>query len=77
VSRRSTRCSAAARKRHDDLVIGQAGTGKSTMASLYATAALKRGESVALFLFEERMETFFRRSEGLGMALRQFTRTAS
>ncbi len=54
------------------LVIGQSGTGKSTMSSLYATAALKRGESVALFLFEERLETFFRRSEGLGMALRQF-----
>lgn len=56
------------------LVIGQAGTGKSTMASLYATAALERGESVALFLFEERIETFFRRSEGLGMNLRQFHR---
>ncbi|MBO0902993.1 ATPase domain-containing protein [Jiella sonneratiae] len=54
------------------LVIGQAGTGKSTMASLYATAALKRGEHVALFLFEERVETFFRRSEGLGMDLRGF-----
>jgi circadian clock protein KaiC len=54
------------------LVIGQAGTGKSTMASLYATAALTRGESVALFLFEERLETFFRRSEGLGMNLRDF-----
>ncbi len=54
------------------LIIGQSGTGKSTMASLYATAALKRGESVALFLFEERLETFFRRSEGLGMDLRQF-----
>lgn len=54
------------------LVIGQSGTGKSTMASLYATAALKRGESVALFLFEERLQTFFRRSEGLGMDLRQF-----
>lgn len=54
------------------LVIGQSGTGKSTMASLYATAALERGESVALFLFEERLETFFRRSEGLGMNLRPF-----
>lgn len=54
------------------LVIDQSGTGKSTMASLYATAALKRGESVALFLFEERLETFFRRSEGLGMDLRKF-----
>lgn len=56
------------------LVIGQSGTGKSTMSSLYATAALQRGESVALFLFEERLETFFRRSEGLGMDLRQFHR---
>lgn len=54
------------------LVIGQSGTGKSTMASLYSTAALERGESVALFLFEERLETFFRRSEGLGMNLRPF-----
>ncbi|KAB0265518.1 ATPase domain-containing protein [Microvirga brassicacearum] len=54
------------------LVIGQSGTGKSTMSSLYATAALQRGESVALFLFEERLETFFRRSEGLSMDLRQF-----
>ncbi|MBB4050401.1 circadian clock protein KaiC [Devosia subaequoris] len=53
------------------LVIGQSGTGKSTMSSLYATAALNRGESVALFLFEERLETFFRRSEGLGMNLRK------
>ncbi len=58
------------------LVIGQSGTGKSTMSSLYATAALQRGESVALFLFEERVETFFRRSEGLGMDLRQFHRMA-
>ncbi|SFC97320.1 ATPase domain-containing protein [Tropicimonas isoalkanivorans] len=54
------------------MVVGQAGTGKSTIASLYATAALARGESVALFLFEERIETFFRRSEGLGMDLRDY-----
>ncbi|MGR3757855.1 MAG: ATPase domain-containing protein [Tranquillimonas sp.] len=54
------------------MVVGQAGTGKSTMASLYAAAALERGEDVALFLFEERVETFFRRSEGLGMDLRQY-----
>ena len=54
------------------MVVGQAGTGKSTMASLYATAALERGEEVVLFLFEERVETFFRRSEGLGMDLRGY-----
>lgn len=52
------------------LVMGQAGTGKSTVAALYAAAALGRGERVVLFLFEERRETFFRRCEGLGMPLR-------
>lgn len=52
------------------LVVGQAGTGKSTLGSLYAHAALARGEAVALFLFEERIETFFRRCEGLGMNMR-------
>ena len=54
------------------LVIGQSGTGKSTLASLYARAALARGEGVAMFLFEERQETLFRRSEGLGIDLRQY-----
>lgn len=52
------------------LIVGQAGTGKSTLASIYSHAALERGEGVAMFLFEERLETFFRRSEGLGMNLR-------
>lgn len=54
------------------LVVGQAGTGKSTLCSLYAAAALGRGEKVAMFLFEERLETFFRRCEGLGVNLRPF-----
>lgn len=53
------------------LVVGQAGTGKSTLSTLYARAALERGEEVAMFLFEERLETFFRRCEGLGMDLRR------
>lgn len=54
------------------LIVGQSGTGKSTLASLYAYSALERGESVTLFLFEERVETFFRRSEGLGLHLRKY-----
>ncbi|MEM6498487.1 MAG: ATPase domain-containing protein, partial [Pseudomonadota bacterium] len=53
------------------MVIGQSGTGKSTLSSLYAKAALDRGEHVAVYLFEERLETFFRRCEGLGIELRQ------
>lgn len=56
------------------LVVGQSGTGKSTLASLYSLAALERGERVAMFLFEERRETFFRRSEGLGINLRDYHR---
>lgn len=54
------------------MVVGQSGTGKSTLASLYARAALERGENVGMFLFEERRETFFRRSEGLGIELRDY-----
>ena len=54
------------------LIIGQAGTGKSTLSSLYTYTALERGETVAMFLFEERPETFFRRSEGLGLPLRDY-----
>ena len=53
------------------LLVGQTGTGKSTLASLYARAALERGENVGMFLFEERPETFFRRGEGLGIHLRE------
>jgi circadian clock protein KaiC len=54
------------------LIVGQSGTGKSTMASLYSLAALRRGEAVAMYLFEERLETLFRRSEGLGYNLRPY-----
>lgn len=57
------------------LIMGQAGTGKSTLASLYAFAALKRGESVSMFLFEERLETFFRRCDGLGIELRDYAKS--
>ena len=54
------------------LMMGQPGTGKSTLSSLYAYSALERGENVTVFLFEERPETFFRRSEGLGLNLRDY-----
>ena len=57
------------------MLVGQAGTGKSTIAALYITAALNRGDRVALFLFDERLETFFRRCEGLGMGLREHVET--
>lgn len=51
------------------LLIGPTGTGKSSVAALYAHAAALRGERSAVFLFDERPETFHRRSEGMGLDL--------
>jgi circadian clock protein KaiC len=53
------------------LVIGPTGTGKTSVSTLYAYEAAKQGKRVALFCFDERLETFLVRSEGLGMNLRE------
>jgi circadian clock protein KaiC len=49
------------------LLLGPAGCGKTTFCSHYLLAALKRGERVSCFQFEESRETFLNRSEGYGM----------
>jgi circadian clock protein KaiC len=49
------------------LLLGPAGCGKTTLCSHYLMTALKRGEQVACYLFEESRETFLRRSAGFGM----------
>jgi circadian clock protein KaiC len=49
------------------LLLGPAGCGKTTLCSQFVIAALKRGESVAYYLFEESRDTFLRRSTGFGM----------
>jgi circadian clock protein KaiC len=51
------------------LLIGSSGTGKSTLAALYAHAVARDGGTTAIFLFEERRETFLVRSKGLGIEL--------
>ena len=51
------------------LIMGPAGSGKSTLATQFAVAAGKRGEKVAMFLFDEHLGTLFARSEGVGMVL--------
>lgn len=56
------------------LILGATGTGKTSLATLYAHAAAKRGEHVAIFLFEERLDTFFKRATGLGMDLEPFVK---
>lgn len=53
------------------LLIGPAGAGKSALATQFALAAAKRGEAATLFLFEERIGTWQRRGEQLGMLLQE------
>jgi circadian clock protein KaiC len=54
------------------LLIGPAGVGKSSLATQYAVAALKRGESAAIYTFDEGRGTLLQRSAGLGMALKPY-----
>ena len=51
------------------LVIGAAGTGKSTVAAQFATAAASRGQRAALFVFDESPTTLLSRCEQLGIDL--------
>jgi circadian clock protein KaiC len=47
------------------LITGSTGSGKSTLGSLYVEAAAKRGENSIIFCFDERKDTFLRRSSSL------------
>ncbi len=49
------------------IIIGPSGTGKTLLTTLYAYAMAKRNERVAVFMFEERIDTFLRRSNGIGL----------
>jgi len=53
------------------LLIGAAGTGKSSLATLVACAAAERGERSAIFAFDESVRAFVTRSEGLGFPVMQ------
>lgn len=49
------------------LLIGPAGTGKSSLASHFVIAAANRGERSAMFLFDESPRALFTRSRGIGL----------
>jgi circadian clock protein KaiC len=49
------------------LLTGSTGSGKSTLSSLYVEAAAKRGENSIIFCFDERKDTFMRRSASLNL----------
>jgi circadian clock protein KaiC len=54
------------------LVLGPAGAGKSLLVLQYATAAMRRGDKVAIFMFDEELSVLFRRAKSMGMDLAQF-----
>src|SRR6185295_1175605 len=53
------------------LIQGAAGTGKSTIASLFCARAAERGEQAALFVFDESVNTLLSRLDGLGIPMRE------
>lgn len=53
------------------LLMGPTGSGKSVLATRIAVAAAARGEHVAMFVFDEVLETLRVRSDGLEMGLRE------
>jgi circadian clock protein KaiC len=53
------------------LVIGAAGTGKSSLAAQFVAAAAARGQNAAFFIFDENVTTLLDRADGLGIDLRR------
>lgn len=53
------------------LVVGAAGTGKSTLAAQFACAAARRGEKSAMFVFDESPVTLLTRCRDLGIPLEE------
>jgi len=51
------------------LVLGPAGTGKSLLTLLFATAAVRRGERAALFIFDEEIGLLVERTRQFGINL--------
>lgn len=60
------------RRGNSTLIMGPAGVGKSTLATVYAHAAAGRGEKASIFAFDESLGTLFARSADLGMPIKDF-----
>ena len=55
------------------LIVGGAGTGKSTIAAQFCTAAARRGQKSIVFMFDESPNTLFTRCKGVGIDLEEQT----
>jgi circadian clock protein KaiC len=54
------------------LIVGAAGTGKSSLTAQFAAAAAERGQRTAMFIFDESLETLLTRATGLGIDLKKW-----
>lgn len=52
-----------------NLIIGPAGTGKSTLSLQFVSASAERGEKASLFTFDENVSTLVSRGDKLGMKI--------
>jgi circadian clock protein KaiC len=52
------------------LIVGAAGTGKSTLGAQFAAAAARRGQGGAMFIFDESPQTLLSRCDQLGVDIR-------
>lgn len=57
------------------LVLGPAGTGKSLLVLSFIQSAIRRGESAAMFVFDEELGLLFERARGLGIDLQEMVDT--
>jgi circadian clock protein KaiC len=57
------------------LIMGPAGTGKSSIAFQHVIAAAERGERSLVFLFDENLKTITKRTAALGMPLQKHTKS--
>jgi circadian clock protein KaiC len=53
------------------LVLGPAGTGKSLLALTFVKTAIERGETAAMFVFDEEVGLLIQRASGLGIDLQE------
>jgi circadian clock protein KaiC len=53
------------------LIVGSAGTGKSSLASHFVVSCARRGQRAAMFIFDESRHTLLSRMRGLGIALQK------
>ncbi|MCU7247527.1 ATPase domain-containing protein [Pseudomonas koreensis] len=59
------------------LILGPAGTGKSLISMIFATAAVARGEKAALFVFDEELGLLFERMKNIGIDLKALLDTGN